>query len=330
MDDTSGRVDRDPRDVVGRSAEATRGYAADERDVSEDQRTREIRDEIEETRGEMSETIDAIQEKLNPRNIMANATDRVKSAATERVRDMAETASHTAKKAMDYTNPIPLALIGVGAAWLLSSQSRERNDYSQLRDDWDGWDDRDRDTGFMARIRNNPIPAALAGVGLGWLAFSGSEREGEEWRARNPQRWRTAGTGRWESGEGERWNRAADEAGGTGSRVADSASEMASRTKEYASDTADSMRRMARRRQNQVQRMVQESPLLVGAGALMLGAAFGLAIPETDVENEWMGEARDNVVGQAREMARDTVNEVQEAAGTVADAAKKLTGKPQS
>ena len=76
--------------------------------------------------------------------------------------------------------------------------------------------------------------------------------------------------------------------------------------------------------------MVQENPLLVGAGALMLGAAFGMAVPETDVENEWMGEARDTIVERARDTAREAANQVQQAAGSVADAAGKLTGKTQA
>jgi len=113
-------------------------------------------------------------------------------------------------------------------------------------------------------------------------------------------------------------------------RIGESASDVASRTREYASETADSMRRMARRRQNQLQRMVQQNPLLVGAGALMLGMAFGLAVPETDAENELMGPARDNMVDRARGIARGAASQVQEAASTVTDAAKKLTGRQQS
>jgi hypothetical protein len=86
---------------------------------------------------------------------------------------------------------------------------------------------------------------------------------------------------------------------------------------------------MARRRQNQLQRMLDQSPLVVGAGALLLGVAFGLAVPETDAENQLMGEARDNVVGRVRDTARDAASQVQEAAGSIADAATKLTGKAQ-
>jgi hypothetical protein len=320
MDDTPGRVRNDPNDVIGRPTGNPGGQAArDSDDV--DARTRQIRSEIEETRVELTETIDAIQEKLTPRNIVANATDRVKTAATERVRDMAETASQTAQQAMDYSreaatgvterlrqNPLPLALIGLGAAWLLARTSprrsngvrREEREYGR---EYGGERTREQaaygdgaDYGFTARIRNNPIPAALAGVGLSWLAFSSSEPRGGRYAAQ----WRN------ESDEGA-WTR----------------------TREYVSDASDSMRRMARRRQGQFQHMVQDNPLLVGCGALMLGVAFGMAVPETETENELMGAARDSVVGRARGMAQEAANQVQDAASTVADAAGKIAGTSQ-
>jgi uncharacterized protein DUF3618 len=341
MDDTSGRV-RDRADAAARrAAETADEHAAEGANV--DERTREIRDEIEDTRVEMAETIDAIQEKLKPRNIVANATDRVKNAASERVREMADTASQTAQQAMDYTrdaasgmterlreNPLPLALIGIGAAWLLARRGssnggryrvrRTERDYGRA---YGGARTRDEtlygnqgeyanqaeyygnqdEHGVMARIRQNPIPATLAGVGLTWLAFSKNQSRDWEYSSQ----WRD--TSREDEGLGE------------------SARQIASRTREYASDAGDSMRRMVRRRQSQLQHMVQDNPLLVGAGALMLGAAFGMAVPETETENELMGEARDTVVGRARDMARDAANQVQDAASTVADAAKKVAGK---
>ena len=268
MDDTSGRIGNDAADIAGRATEQTQGYAANER-VEVDERTREIRHEIEKTRDDMTETIDAIQERLKPRNIMAQATDRVKSAATERVRDMADTATQTAQQAMDYT--------------------------------------RDRTDQFVSSARENPIPWALVGVGAAWLLTNRSRRSSSRNRASESQSRTRGGT----------------------ANLMGSATEAASRTKEYAAETAASVRRMARQRQNQVQRMVQDNPLLVGAGALMLGAAFGLAVPETETENEWMGDARDTVVDRARDMARDAANQVQQAAGSVVDAAQGAAGKTQ-
>jgi uncharacterized protein YjbJ (UPF0337 family) len=346
MDNTPGRMRDDASDVTGRATDDTRDEASgDSGNVEE--RTREIRSEIEQTRVEMTETIDAIQEKLTPRNIVANATDRVKNAATERVREMADTASDTAQQAMDYArgtasgmtdrmrqNPIPLALIGVGAAWLLARSRRPsygRGSYGMRRDQRDYGrvygEDLTRDEalygdnsehGLMAKIRNNPIPAALAGVGLSWLVFSSNEPGYGQYGAR----WGEGSTeGSWTGGSEGRTGQ-----GGMAQNLTGSANQIASRTREYASEATDSMRRMVRRRQSQLQHMVQDNPLLVGAGALMLGAAFGMAVPETDTENELMGDARDNVVERARDMARDAASQVQNAAGSVADAAGKLAG----
>jgi DNA-binding XRE family transcriptional regulator len=347
MDDTPGRVIGD--DINDVTAQAIENTSRDNPDESGDveERTREIRQEIEETRDELAETIGAIQEKLTPRNIVASATDRVKNVATERVREMADTASQTAHQAMNYArdatsgmtervrqNPLPLALLGIGAAWLLARSQRQSSgrSYGMRRDQRDyGREygvDRTRDDalygdygdhGVIARIQNNPIPAALAGVGLSWLAFSSSSRD-REYVAQSDGASRENVSSGWSEGKaGE----------GIAQTVTDSANHVASRTREYASDASDSMRRMMRQRQHQIQRMVQDNPLLVGAGALMLGAAFGMAVPESETENALMGEARDTMIERGREMARDTVSQVQDAAGSVAEAAEKIVDKKQ-
>lgn len=118
MDDTAGRV----------------GSPRGEQDDT-DIRTQEIREEIAQTRVEMSETIEAIEERLRPTNLVAQAGETVRNAATEKVKSMANTAGHAADRAMDTSfvqtvraNPIPAAMIGIGTAWLLmkgrSSESR--------------------------------------------------------------------------------------------------------------------------------------------------------------------------------------------------------------
>jgi hypothetical protein len=127
MDDTTGRVT--PRDP-------------DETEI----RTQEIREEIAQTRIEMSETIEAIEERLRPSNLVAQAGETVRNAATEKVRSMANTAGQAADRVMDTSigqtvraNPIPVAMIGIGTAWLLmkrrSDEGRRRNtsDYDQYR-----------------------------------------------------------------------------------------------------------------------------------------------------------------------------------------------------
>jgi hypothetical protein len=79
--------------------------------------------------------------------------------------------------------------------------------------------------------------------------------------------------------------------------------------------------------------MMRDNPVLVGAGALLLGAAFGMAVPETEAENEWLGETRDSVVERAQQMASDAASKVQETASQVASTAGSIAdsaGKAQS
>jgi hypothetical protein len=187
----------------------------------------------------------------------------VKTATTERVREMAESAGETAQQAVDYTRETAARVAGTA--------------------------------------RQNPIPLALIGLGAAWWLTARS-------KGTSPSFARDADAGEY----GRGYATAHDQRGRAG-----------------RSDTAESLRRVVTRRTNQLQRTIEQNPLLVGAGALMLGAAFGLAIPETEAENDWMGEARDNVVGRARDLARDATNQVQEAASTVADRVIKSTEQQQ-
>lgn len=65
----------------------------------------------------------------------------------------------------------------------------------------------------------------------------------------------------------------------------------------------------------------QRHPLLVGMGALLVGAAVGLAIPRSRIEDEWLGETSDMIRDRFREtasmlgdVAQRTLHEAGEAA----------------
>ncbi len=102
---------------------------------------------------------------------------------------------------------------------------------------------------------------------------------------------------------------------GTRSRLGDTARERALRA--------------TRRGRSRLEHMINDNPLLVGAGVLMLGAALGMALPETDAENEWMGETKEDVVDRAQDMARNAASRAQDAVGDVAGevASRVVSGK---
>jgi ElaB/YqjD/DUF883 family membrane-anchored ribosome-binding protein len=105
--------------------------ASDRTDGSE-----EIKQDIEKTRGELSETIDAMADRLNPTNLKEQAKDAVREATIGRAEEAVTDAADAAKGVTDRMrevireNPIPTALVAIGAGWLVMKArdgSRQRS-----------------------------------------------------------------------------------------------------------------------------------------------------------------------------------------------------------
>ena len=120
-EEITGLESREERDRVGSFADTerlsrTRGTTstASTPTAARDSRTREIRAEIEQTREDLSETVNAIQDRLQPSTLASNAVESVKDAARERFHDIANTETVQYVRA----NPMPTAMIGIGLAGL--------------------------------------------------------------------------------------------------------------------------------------------------------------------------------------------------------------------
>lgn len=272
-------------------------------------RTREIREEIEQTREEMSETVNAIQDRLRPSNIAANAADTVKHAARQRVREVADSDSVQYVR----SNPIPTAMIGIGIAglaWLAFGGNEPGRRQRHYRD-WSRRFDEDRYRAFGAGGYAGSsgagyagTPQAAGGYSPG-LSYSETETDYTDVRSRGEWRdndWRDR---EWQGG-GE-W-------------------------RDRGGELADRARQSAYQAQHTAQRAWNENPLLIGAASALLGAVIGMAVPETEREQELMGETRDNLVNSVQETVKEKVGQVQQAAteamGTVQEAARNATGLP--
>jgi len=66
------------------------------------------------------------------------------------------------------------------------------------------------------------------------------------------------------------------------------------------------------------ERLLRSNPLMVAAAAMTVGAAVGLAMPETEHENEWMDEAREELFEHAQDVVHRTASQVRQAAGDIA------------
>lgn len=208
-------------------------------------------------------------------------------------------------------------------------------------------------SGIVDTIRQNPLPAALTGIGLGWLLMNTRQQsssrppyrhvayrdaayvEGyptnEYGPAGYPPRYEDEGAGGSSADQalghardrvGETAVQAQDKAGDLASRAQDGASQLSDQTRSQASRLSDQARYQARRAGGGFQRMLRENPLTVGTLAVGVGAAIGLAIPETGKEHEVMGEARDTVVDKAQEKVQETQQKVQKVAEQAQSAAQ--------
>jgi len=240
--------------------------------------------EIERTRAGMSETVDAIQERLSPENLKEQAKDRVKEATVGRAREARSGIVNTIRE-----NPLPAALTGIGLTWLLAnarSQSPEQ-------------------LGYRDRAYDYPLPheePRPSGTSAGQAAGQALDRA--------------------QSSVGETASQAQDKVGELAGRAQDGASHLSDQTREQASHLGEQARYQAQRASSGFQRMLRENPLAVGTLAVGVGAAVGLAIPETSKEHEVMGEARDNLVESAQEKVEETQQKVQQVAQEAQIAAK--------
>jgi uncharacterized protein YjbJ (UPF0337 family) len=115
---------------------------------------------------------------------------------------------------------------------------------------------------------------------------------------------------------------AQDKVSDVASSVGDTASQVADNVQDTAGQLASSAQYGAQRAQSAFQQSLQSNPLAVGVVALAVGAAVGLSIPETDKENELLGETRDNVVQQAQQTVSEKAQQVQTVAQEAVGAAK--------
>lgn len=259
--------------------------------------TSRLRESIAETRESIGNTIDALQEKLNPAAIAEQAKTAVREATIGKVENMVheaeETITRTSYSLYDSirNNPVPAAMAGIGLAWFFLS--RRRDERLMYRGEYQGEEglragERRRGEGITTRVRHAAHEVAekaehLAQGGDGGTSVAEKAREAGE-----------AVTGK------------AREAGEAVKRVAREATEQ------------------GRRIENRVEDWFYQNPLAAGAIVMATGTAIGLAIPISRKEEEWMGPARDKLVGKAGELAHQALGKVEETAAKVQEVAGKV------
>jgi hypothetical protein len=322
-------IDVTPRDAQSPSKDTGGGSKASTADNTDDPEA--IRADIEQTRSQMSATIDAIQERLNPQSLVDQAKGAVREATIGRVENMVTEVRNSAQDAGNgllatiKENPVPAALAAIGIGWLyMKSRNNTQNNYRyQPYDRYNGYNNYDNyNQGNYGRYdaggrygypamdtdyNRSGGPSDMIGNArdkAGDLAGGALDKAGDL-------------AGKVGGTVGDAAGQARDKVGDVAGSVGDAAGGLVGNAQQKVGDMGTNLQYGASRAQNTLQRMINENPLAVGGAALVFGAAIGMLLPETEPEHRLMGEAKDNVMDKAQAVAQDTMDKVSRVAEQV-------------
>lgn len=296
--------------------------------TEDNRRPEEIEHDLDRTRAEVSSTIDAIQSKLTPGQMMDQA---FAYARTSLPADFGANLGNTIRD-----NPVPVALMGVGIAWLMMSsqnsdgRARARREAAKKVRVVAGHDtayDYDYDYGFDDAYSTRYSSDAQA---------EGSH-EGTMRRAASAV---SDKAGDLKERASETGLSVMDKASELGHKISDSASSLTDRARNMTHEARDRMQgkagetrarvsELGHRSQEQYYRakdnfgrLLDEQPLVLGVLGIAVGTLLGAALPSTRREDEMMGRKRDDLLEKAKHTASEQAERLKESAKHVADVAK--------
>ena len=312
-----------------------------------DKSVTQLEHEIDADRQRISDKISAIQERLTPGQLVDEVLTYAKSSGGS------EYVSNLGRSFKE--NPMPVALVGVGLAWLMAGSGSSGNASAPR-------------SAAVATPTRYPLAKVIGDVrrlgparmenGSRYMDFADST--GRKFKAMSDETGRRAG--HFIDDAGETFRGFADQAGQTlnsirdetGSLV-DDASGWASDTWEAAkstvsdlgttlsnagdsisqtsSDAIGSLKQGTSQLNEMILRQFRDQPLVGGALAFAVGAAIGAALPHTDKEDELIGEAADGVrsdlsdrasglMDKGKDVAKDVYDKAVSVASDVHDAAR--------
>lgn len=239
----------------------------------------DVEREVEESRLELDRTVDALKERMTPNQLFDDASRAVGGAG----RDMLSSLVNQAKE-----NPMPVAMIGLGLAWLMASSAKSHRPH-------DG------------TYGSSPYePRSFGPDGGAHRLGDTAHRLGEK----------------VSDGVHAAGSRASDVLSTAQGRVQDAAASATQAGRSAARQVgmrADDYRHQAQRT---FQDAMDRDPILIGGLALVVGAAIGAALPATAAEDSWVGETRDKLLDKGKDAVEDGFQKAQGVAQSAYGAVK--------
>jgi ElaB/YqjD/DUF883 family membrane-anchored ribosome-binding protein len=275
--------------------------------------------EAEQTRSQLAQTLDELRDRITPGQLVDQAVDYAKdSGGGLFVRNLGRQATD---------NPLPVALIGAGVAWLMLSNGRRSANTAAIN--------RAAETA-IDRARQSMTDAGARIGEFSQQAGSQAREFGQETGDRVSD-W-TADTSARVTDARQRFRGMADNARRTAeqsaqqamSSLSDRASSAYETAKSRAADAYDTAaaKQAASQMSNTVAGLSQRTagatrdllqfcksqPLVLAGIGMALGAIVGALLPATETEDQLMGETSDQMKDQARQTAE---NQYEKAKGVV-------------
>jgi len=287
-------TDREETLDLGRDAASVRTWedasGSDDAQASEaDPEIEAIVVGIETTRAEMSQTVDELGDRLDPGTVVNRAGQAVREATIDKlgtkVNDMTSSASELASNA--------------------------------------GQTAQDTGAGIVETIRRNPVPSAMAAIGIGWLVMNRSSARSTYggWNGDPASRRRMTPTWSGTSRPGDTdWAADVRRRGESVGDAIDDATRAARRTAGDTFDTvgeragwaADSVSSTANDVVSNAQQALESNPLAFSALAIAVGAAVGMALPATATEKRIMGETGGQLIDRVESAVQQPLQDMEQ------------------
>lgn len=268
----------------------------------------EVEAEVEASRNELDRNMEALRSKMTPGQLFDEAA-----------RMAGGTGQQVASKFVEQAkaNPMPLAVMGLGLAWLMVSNNKQSaSTYGY---------------GYAS-----PEPrsyAAEGGYGGGWDGGDYGEASRSHGGLAAGVKDRVQGLGEKAQGVGhdlsdkarnlgdkasEMISGAREKLAGGAASISDSGRNAAQGLSQGIETMAGNVRQQAAQVGQQAQRTfldtLHSEPMLIAGLGIIVGAAIGAALPSTPAEDKYLGETRDKLLNKGKDLAHTGLQQASTAA----------------
>lgn len=266
-----------------------------------------IEADIERDRAELAATLDALQDRMSVDALAQEALGLLRTNSASYV---------TGIDAAVRANPVAVALVGAGLAWLIFGKRRSQENPKARRESLLAWED----DGGPARPSDERLPGWSDRTDRLRETASAALRELDEATgSRDLARERASVLAAFTNGL-----RHGFRDGLEGLSETAQAKIIAAREAAYAGRLR--FEHVARVSSRETGRMIEDHPMVMAAAMLAMGAAFGAALPRSKVEDNAFGVERDRLMRRAAKLLAQEKALAQRIAEGVTDTAKAAMG----